>query len=198
MKKIVFATNNPHKLSEVRHILKDRYEVLGLADIGITEDIPETGETLSENASLKSGYVFRKTGMDCFSDDTGLEVDALDGRPGVYSARYAGEEGDAEKNLKKLLNELEGVNNRTARFKTVVSLIMDGVEYKFEGSVEGHILREKRGEAGFGYDPVFVPLGYELTFAEMPPALKNSISHRAKAIGKLMEFLKDHTGKESG
>ena len=198
MKKIVFATNNPHKLSEARHILKDRYEVLGLADIGITEDIPETGNTLSENASLKSGFVFRETGMDCFSDDTGLEVDALDGRPGVYSARYAGEEGDAEKNLKKLLKELEGVDNRTARFKTVVSLIMDGVEYKFEGAVEGQIIRQKRGEAGFGYDPVFVPLGYDQTFAEMPATLKNSISHRAKAIGKLMEFLKDHNKEVSG
>ena len=195
MKKIVFATNNLHKLSEARHILKDRYEVLGLADIGITEDIPETGKTLSENASLKSWYVFQRTGLDCFSDDTGLEVDALDGRPGVFSARYAGEEGDAEKNLEKLLKELEETEDRTARFKTVVSLIMDGVEYKFEGSVEGKIIRQKRGEGGFGYDPVFVPLGYDQTFAEMPANLKNSISHRAIAIGKLMAFLTGHNKK---
>jgi len=195
MKKIVFATNNLHKLSEARHILKDRYEVLGLADIGITEDIPETGKTLSENASLKSWFVFQRTGLDCFSDDTGLEVDALDGRPGVFSARYAGEEGDAEKNLEKLLKELEEADDRTARFKTVVSLIMDGVEYKFEGSVEGKIIRQKRGEGGFGYDPVFVPLGYDQTFAEMPANLKNSISHRAIAIGKLMAFLKGRNKK---
>ncbi|NOX86892.1 MAG: non-canonical purine NTP diphosphatase [Chlorobi bacterium] len=196
MTKIVFATNNLHKLSEARHILKDRYEVLKLGDIGINEDIPETGITLSENASIKSWFVYNRTGLDCFSDDTGLEVDALDGRPGVYSARYAGEEGNPEKNLEKLLKELEGVKNRTARFKTVVSLILDGVEYKFEGSVEGEIIREKRGTGGFGYDPVFVPSGYNQTFAEMPARLKNSISHRAKAMRKLSAFLTGQTNEK--
>ncbi len=191
MKKIVFATNNLYKLTEVRRILEDQYEVLGLADIGITEDIPETGKTLSENASIKSWFVYRRTGLDCFSDDTGLEVDALNGKPGVYSARYAGEEGNPEKNLEKLLKELEEVKNRTARFKTVISLILNGMEYKFEGAVEGEIIREKRGTGGFGYDPVFLPSGYNQTFAEMPAHLKNSISHRAKAVGKLAVFLTD-------
>jgi len=190
MKKIIFATNNVHKLKEIRQIFQDKYQVLSLKDIGFDEFIPETGKTIQENASIKSWFIFNRFGLSCFSDDTGLEIDALNGRPGVYSARYAGEEGSPEKNIIKVLKELQGVENRTARFRTVVSLILEGVEYKFEGSVEGRIIKEKRGVWGFGYDPVFVPSGYDLTFAEMPEELKNLISHRAMAIQKLGSFLK--------
>ncbi|HDO27052.1 MAG TPA: non-canonical purine NTP diphosphatase [Bacteroidetes bacterium] len=190
MKKIIFATNNVHKLKEVRQIFQDKYQVLSLKDIGFDEDIPETGKTIQENASIKSWFIFNRFGLNCFSDDTGLEIDALEGRPGVYSARYAGEEGNPEKNIIKVLAELQGVENRTARFKTVVSLILDGIEYKFEGSVEGRIITEKKGLRGFGYDPVFIPSGYDLTFAEMPEELKNLISHRAMAVQKLSSFFK--------
>lgn len=189
MKKIVFATNNAHKLEELRNILSGRYQVLGLTDIGFYEDIPETGDTLAENASLKSKHIFDRFEIDCFSDDTGLEVDVLNGKPGVYSARYAGENSTYEQNVDKLLNALKGLENRTARFKTVISLIQNGKEYQFEGSVEGVITKDKHGAEGFGYDPVFLPLGYNQTFAEMPAELKNKISHRGKAVVKLVDFL---------
>lgn len=193
MKKIVFSTNNQNKLREVREILKGRYEVLGLNDIGFTGDIPETGTTLAENASIKSKFVYDNYGMDCFSDDTGLEIDALEGRPGVYSARYAGEDGNAERNIEKVMTELTNTANRSARFKTVISLLLNGKEYLFEGKVEGKIIEEKRGIDGFGYDPVFIPDGYENTFAEMTSELKNKISHRGKAVRSLVTFLNEYS-----
>ncbi len=189
MKKLVFATNNQHKLEEVRAILKNKFEVTGLADIGCHEEIPETGATLQENASIKSHFVVNHYKLDCFADDTGLEVDALDGRPGVYSARYAGENASYEQNVDKLLQELAGKDNCNARFRTVISLLMDGKEHFFEGTVEGKIIKERKGSGGFGYDPVFVPNGYQQSFAEMNASLKNSISHRAKAVHKLAKFL---------
>ncbi len=189
MQHIIFATNNQHKLEEIRHILKDKFKVSGLRDIGYNGDIAETGLTLAENASIKSHFIYEKFGIDCFSDDTGLDVEALDGRPGVYSARYAGEDGNAKNNIRKLLNELEGVENRNASFKTVISLIMNGKEYLFEGKVSGEIIKNELGSTGFGYDPVFVPNGYDHTFAEMSSVLKNKISHRAKAMEKLIRFL---------
>ncbi len=189
MKKLVFATNNSHKLKEVRAILKEKFEVIGLVDIGCQEDIAETGTTLKANASIKSQYVVNNYQKDCFADDTGLEVDALGGRPGVYSARYAGENASYEQNVDKLLMELGHSGNRAARFRTVISLMLTGKEYLFEGVVEGKITRERKGSSGFGYDPVFLPDGYEQTFAEMDATLKNSISHRARAIQKLADFL---------
>lgn len=189
MKKIVFATNNSHKLEELRNILSGKYQVLGLNDIGFHEDIPETGLTLAENATIKSKHIFDQFEIDCFSDDTGLEVDALNGKPGVYSARFAGENSTYEQNVDKLLNALKGLENRTARFKTVISLIQNGNEHQFEGSVEGMITTDKHGAEGFGYDPVFLPVGYNQTFAEMPAELKNKISHRGKAVAKLVDFL---------
>jgi XTP/dITP diphosphohydrolase len=189
MKKIVFATNNAHKLEELRNILSGKYQVLGLSDIGFHDDIPETGDTLAENATIKSQHIFKRFHIDCFSDDTGLEVDALDGQPGVYSARYAGENSTYEQNVDKLLLELKDSENRTACFKTVVSLILDGTEYQFEGKVKGTITKEKHGTKGFGYDPVFLPDGYDKTYAEMPAELKNKISHRAKAVSGLVAFL---------
>ena len=191
MHKILFATNNKHKLEEVQHILGNKYMVLGLKDIGFEDDIPETGSTLEANASIKSGFVYEKFGMDCFSDDTGLEIDALDGRPGVYSARYAGEPGNAEKNIEKILEELKNKQDREARFRTVISLILGGEEYFFEGIVSGRIIDEKRGGDGFGYDPVFIPEGFGETFAEMPAAEKNKISHRSIAVQKLGAYLKN-------
>ena len=189
MKKLVFATNNKHKLQEVSAMLAQKFYVAGLADMGCFEDIPETGATLEENASIKSQYVVDRFHTDCFADDTGLEVDALDGRPGVYSARYAGEGATYEKNVDKLLEELDGKTIRTARFRTVISLILNGKEYLFDGVVEGRIIEERRGGSGFGYDPVFVPNGYEQTFAEMEPELKNKISHRAIATQKFANFI---------
>ena len=189
MNKIVFATNNKHKLSEIRQILKGKYHVLGLADIGFNGDIPETGDTLAENAFIKSQFVFDRFQVDCFSDDTGLEIDALGGRPGVYSARYAGEEGDAERNIHKILGELIGINDRSARFVTVISLILGDEQFLFEGRVEGQITNVKIGDGGFGYDPVFIPDGYDKTFAEIESELKNSISHRKRAVDKLIAFL---------
>ncbi len=189
MKKIVFATNNSHKLSEVRALLGNIFEIVSLKDIGFEGDIPETGVTLAENASQKSHFIFERYGLNCFADDTGLEVDALDGVPGVYSARYAGEHASYEENVTKLLDALEGEENRAARFKTVVSLILNGMELLFEGRVEGQILKQRSGNSGFGYDPVFLPDGYSKSFAEMPSELKNSISHRGKAMQKLLVFL---------
>jgi XTP/dITP diphosphohydrolase len=187
--KLVFATNNAHKLQEIRNIVPSGFEILGLKDIGCREDIPETAGTLEGNADIKAMFVYARYGLNCFADDTGLEVDALDGRPGVFSARYAGEEGDADKNIDRLLRELHGVENRKARFRTVISLLIDGIIMHFEGIVEGRILLERRGEEGFGYDPVFLPDGYDRTFAEMDLELKNSISHRGRATRKLMEYL---------
>jgi XTP/dITP diphosphohydrolase len=189
MEKIIFATNNLHKLDEVTQILRDKFNVLGLKDIGFDGDIPETGTTLEENAEIKSSFVHDRFGLDCFSDDTGLEIEALGGRPGVYSARYAGENGNAEKNMIKVLKEMEQVKDREARFRTSVCLILDGVTYFFDGIVEGTITRSKKGVGGFGYDPIFIPDGYDMTFAQMPAELKNSISHRGRAIEKLAHFL---------
>ncbi len=196
MHRILFATNNLHKLKEVQDILGDRFKVLGLNEIGFTEDIAETGSTLEENASIKSRFIYDRYEMDCFSDDTGLEIEAMDGRPGVYSARYAGEEGDAGKNMNKVLMEMEGIQNRKARFRTVVSLILEGKEHTFEGIVNGHIIHEPRGSGGFGYDPVFVPDGYTQTFAELSAEEKNNISHRSKAVQKLADYLKKRESEQ--
>ncbi len=196
--KIVFATNNQHKLQEIREILGDQFEILSLADIGCHEDIPETGNTLEANAHQKAEYVFDHYHIDCFADDTGLEVDALGGAPGVHSARYAeGTDHNSEANMAKLLRELGDNDNRRARFRTVISLIqMEGGnpvcsrEYQFEGAVEGRIDREKHGSEGFGYDPLFIPEGYDKSFAELGEEVKNQISHRARAVKKLAEWLK--------
>ncbi|WP_394902190.1 non-canonical purine NTP diphosphatase [Bacteroides xylanisolvens] len=189
-RKLVFATNNAHKLEEVAAILEDQVELLSLNDIGCQADIPETAETLEGNALLKSSYIYKNYHLDCFADDTGLEVEALNGAPGVYSARYAGGEGhDAQANMLKLLHELDGKENRKAQFRTAISLILDGKEYLFEGVIKGEIIKEKRGDSGFGYDPVFMPEGYDRTFAELGNDIKNQISHRALAVQKLCEFL---------
>lgn len=190
-RKLVFATNNTHKLEEVAAILNDKVDLLSLNDIDCHTDIPETADTLEGNALLKSSYIYQNYALNCFGDDTGLEVEALNGAPGVYSARYAEGEGhDAEANMRKLLHNMEGEENRKAQFRTAISLILDGKEYLFEGTVKGEIIQEKRGTTGFGYDPVFVPEGYEQTFAEMGIEIKNKISHRALAVNKLCEFLK--------
>ncbi len=191
MRKIVFATNNKHKLQEIRSILSGHFEILSLSDIGFYEDIPETGDTLAENASQKSHAIYERFNLDCFSDDTGLEIDALDGDPGVYSARYAGESASYDDNVNKVLFELKGKENRRAAFSTVISLILDGKEFQFEGRVPGQITREKHGNGGFGYDPVFQPDGFDITFAEMPAETKNKISHRGKATQKLVAFLNE-------
>ncbi|MBK5720579.1 non-canonical purine NTP diphosphatase [Dysgonomonas sp. Marseille-P4677] len=187
--KLVFATNNAHKLEEVRIVVKDNFEILSLKDIGCDEDIAEPGVTLQENALIKARYVKEKYGYDCFGDDTGLEVEALDGAPGVYSARYAGDGHDAKANMKKLLANMEGVENRKAHFRTVIALILNGKEYIFEGQINGVIISEEKGSAGFGYDPVFMPDGYAETFAELGMDVKNEISHRALAIKALCRFL---------
>jgi XTP/dITP diphosphohydrolase len=189
MKKLIFATNNQHKLEEVSHLIKGNYKILSLKDINCFEEIPETSDTIKGNASQKSHYIYDKFGIDCFADDTGLEIEALDGRPGVYSARYAGEEHNFEKNMNKVLAEMNGITNRKARFKTVISLILNGKENFFEGIIYGIILTEKRGQEGFGYDPIFQPIGYNLAFAEMPLEEKNKISHRAIAIQNLVNYL---------
>jgi len=196
MKKIIFATNNLHKLSEVRALLENIFEIVSLKDIGFYGDIPETGATLAENAAQKSHFIFERYGLDCFADDTGLEVDALDGAPGVYSARYAGEHASYEENVTKLLDALSGEENRKACFKTVVSLILNGIEFQFEGRVDGLILEQRTGNSGFGYDPVFLPEGYAESFAEISPELKNRISHRGKAMQKLLEFLRKKRSRE--
>lgn len=189
MKKIVFATNNPNKLREIQEILGSQIEVLSLKDIDCQEDIPETANTFAGNALLKAEYVKQKYGYDCFADDSGLEVESLNNEPGVYSARYAGEPQSAERNMEKLLKELGNTPQRNACFKTTIALIYGGETHYFEGRIDGDITLEKRGEAGFGYDPLFVPKGYDHTFAEMGKELKNSISHRAIAVKKLIEFL---------
>lgn len=187
--KIVFATNNKHKLSEISRMVPQRFTLLGLADINIFGDIPEDADNLADNALQKARFVHTRTGMNVFADDTGLEVEALDGRPGVYSARYAGEGCSFDDNMDKLLGEMNNKENRNARFRTVIALILDDKEYLFEGIAEGRITRKKSGKAGFGYDPIFVSDGMNLTFAEIEPELKNNISHRGKATRKLIDFL---------
>ena len=188
--KIVFATNNKHKLEEIKNILGKDFEIVSLAEIGCHEDIPETGLTLEENARQKSTYIVEHYNHDCFADDTGLEVDALNGEPGVHSARYAeGTDHDSEANMRKLLSKMSNVKDRTARFRTVISLIINGVEHQFEGRVEGRIATEKHGKEGFGYDPIFIPEGYDKSFAELGEEVKNQISHRARAVKKLAEYL---------
>ena len=190
MRKLIFATNNAHKLGEVQALLGDDFELVTLRECGITEDIPETAETLEGNALQKARYVYSKTGLDCFADDTGLEVDALGGAPGVHSARYATDGHDFAANNRLLLKNLEGAQERTARFRTVIALILDGVEYTFEGCVEGVIATEESGSEGFGYDPLFVPSGEIITFAQMSAEAKNAISHRGRAVAELVKFLK--------
>ncbi|MDE6171735.1 non-canonical purine NTP diphosphatase [uncultured Bacteroides sp.] len=187
--RFVFATNNAHKLGEVTAILGNRIEVLSLKDINCHTDIPETADTLEGNALIKARYIFENYQVDCFADDTGLEVEALGGAPGVYSARYAEGGHDSEANMLKLLHNLEEIENRKAQFRTVFALIIDGKEHLFEGIVKGEIIKNKRGISGFGYDPIFVPEGYSQTFAEMGNELKNKISHRAIATNKLCKFL---------
>ena len=194
MKRIVFATNNQHKLDEIRQILGNDFHILSLADIGCHEEIPEDHDTLQENALQKAQYIVDHYHVSCFADDTGLEVDALGGEPGVHSARYAeGTDHDSEANMRKLLLKLGNNNNRRARFRTVIALLLEENgkwrEKIFDGIVEGHIAREKKGSEGFGYDPIFVPDGYDLSFAELGMDVKNSISHRARAVRKLADFL---------
>jgi len=194
---IVFATNNLHKLEEIGALLGEEFRLLGLRDLNISEEIPEDHETLEENASQKAWFIYKRTGKSCFADDTGLEVQALNGAPGVYSARYSRmgqltflEMEAAEGNIRKLLMEMEGRADRDARFRTVIALILNGVEYQFEGIVEGEVCLTSSGSKGFGYDPVFRPKNYDLTFAEMDLEIKNRISHRAKAVQQLIEFLR--------
>ncbi|MCC8118013.1 MAG: non-canonical purine NTP diphosphatase [Bacteroidales bacterium] len=193
--KLVFATNNQHKLEELRQIVGPGHQILGLSDIGCNADIPETGSTLQENALQKAMYVYQNYGYDCFADDTGLEVDALGGEPGIYSARYAqvcggiGSGHDSKANMALLLKKLEGKENRKARFRTVIALVKGGEPRFFEGIVEGEILTEPHGEGGFGYDPVFRPEGWSKTFAEAAPSEKNAVSHRGRATNKLINYL---------
>lgn len=186
---LVFATNNRHKLEELQTILGDHFNLLNLSDIGCNVEIPEEQPTLEGNARQKAFYIFEKYGYSCFADDTGLEIEALNGEPGVYSARYAGEAKDPQANMDKVLHKLEKINYRKARFRTVISLVINGNEKQFEGKVEGEITREKSGDSGFGYDPIFLPEGYKMTFAEMSMNEKNQISHRARAVQKLVEYL---------
>lgn len=186
---LIIATNNAHKLQEIQPLISDHFDIKTLKEIGCNDDIPETADTLEGNALLKARYIFGKYGFDCFADDTGLEIEALNGRPGVFSARYATDGHDFEANIDKVLGELDGIDNRKARFRTVIALILDGKVSCFEGIVNGKIITTRRGSAGFGYDPVFVPEGFTQTFAEMPLAEKNKISHRARAVARLVEFL---------
>jgi XTP/dITP diphosphohydrolase len=187
--KLVFATNNPNKLKEVQEMLSDHIELLSLKDIGCFENIPETATTLEGNAKIKADHVTKNHGYDCFADDTGLEVDALNGAPGVYSARYGGYPRSADNNMNKLLKNLEHASDRSAQFRTIVALNLQDKSYDFEGICRGEILHERKGNAGFGYDPIFQPKGYQETFAEMSSEEKNKISHRGLAIQKLVEFL---------
>ena len=189
MHQLVFATNNAHKLTEVQAAVAGKIKLLSLNDIACQDDIAETGSTFKENASIKSLFIYNKYKINCFADDSGLEIDALNGEPGVYSARYAGEHGNHAANNAKVLKQLEGATNRKARFITVISLIWNGEEYFFKGTVEGTIRTELSGSDGFGYDPIFQPDGYDITFAEMTLAQKNAISHRGRAVEKLIDFL---------
>ena len=193
MQKLIFATNNPHKLEEISDLLQDKFDIISLEKIGIKEDIPETADTLEGNALQKARFVYERTQSDCFADDTGLEVEVLNGDPGVYSARYAGENASFDDNMDKLLLSMENESNRKARFRTVMALIIDGNEYLFEGKVEGKILSRKKGKDGFGYDPIFLPEGFEESFAEMESAQKNAISHRGRSVVKLVRFLESFT-----
>jgi len=195
--KLAFATNNQHKLEEVADKLKGKIELLTLDDIGCNDDIEETGSTFEENASIKSRYIFDEYCLNCFGDDSGLEVEALNGEPGIYSARYAGEYGNHSANIDKLLHKLKDVENRKARFITVISLMWNGAEHFFEGTVEGTIRHERAGTGGFGYDPVFQPDGFNITFAEMSLEEKNKLSHRAKAVEKLVEFLNSYITEQA-
>ncbi|MDP4186049.1 MAG: non-canonical purine NTP diphosphatase [Bacteroidota bacterium] len=187
--KLVFATHNRHKLEELQKLMPPKIELVSLSDIGYSEDIPETSDTLEGNASQKSFCVYEKTGLNCFADDTGLEITALNNEPGVYSARYAGEDKNSQANMNKVLKLMNGTENRDARFRTVISLVMNGQEIQFEGIVEGKILHEKRGDSGFGYDPIFLPKGYDRSFAEMNMIEKNKISHRGRAVASLIDYL---------
>lgn len=187
--KIVFATNNEHKLDEINKISKGQLEILSLSDINCHKDIPETGDTLKENALIKAQYVKENFGLDSFADDTGLEVEALNNAPGIYSSRYAGSECNSDKNMQKLLHDLQGKENRNAQFRTVIALIFNGEEHFFEGIVKGEIINQKEGTNGFGYDPIFKPSGYDKTFGELSEEIKNSLSHRAIATKKLVDFL---------
>ena len=187
--RLVFATNNKHKLEEMRAILGGKVELLSLADIDCHDDISETADTLEGNALIKARYIYDKYGCSCFADDTGLEVDALGGEPGVYSARYAGENNDSEANMRKLLQNLTGKSERSAQFRTVIALIIEGEEFLFDGIVRGRISEERMGNAGFGYDPIFVPDGYEESFAQMAAEQKNAISHRSRAASALNDYL---------
>mgnify|MGYP000904683212 FL=1 len=189
MTKLIFATHNKNKLKEVRSLIPNTIELLNLDDINLLEEIEETATTIEGNALLKAQTIYKQTGINCFADDSGLLVDALDGAPGVFSARYAGEHKSDSDNLEKLLKELSNKDNRNAHFKTVMALIIDGKEYVFEGIINGTITTEKSGSNGFGYDPIFLPDGYTETFAEMNSEIKNVISHRAKAMKKLIEFV---------
>ena len=192
IEKMVFATGNPNKLKEIKAAINS-FEIIGLKGLGICEEIPETGDTLKKNALQKAKCVYDKTGLNCFSDDTGLEIEALNYRPSVYSAMYAGSDCNAENNMRKVLSELKTFQNRKAKFKTVIALILNGKEYFFEGEVKGEILKEKKGSDGFGYDPIFKPNGYDETFAQMSIELKNKISHRGLAVKKLVAFLNQET-----
>lgn len=196
MKTLVFATNNKHKLEEISSLTGRGFQIESLAEIGCYEDIPETEPTLEGNALIKARYVHSKYGMDCFADDTGLEIESLHGRPGVFSARYGGKAHDFEANMDKVLLELKGISNRKAQFRTVIALIIKGEEFLFEGIVKGEILTERHGSEGFGYDPIFRPEDSTRTFAEMPLEEKNKMSHRAWAVSKLAEFLKELAAKE--
>lgn len=187
--KLYFATNNIHKLKEVQEVVGDSFQIESMRSLGINEDIPEDQQTLEGNALQKARFLYDRTGESCFADDTGLEVDALNGAPGVYSARYAGEAKNSLDNMALLLKNMSGIQNRKARFRTVIALILDGKEYLFEGVVKGTIAEEPRGTAGFGYDPLFVPDGYSTTFAEMDSEAKNAISHRGRAVEKLAALL---------
>ena len=192
MKKLIFATNNEHKVEEIRNKLSGIFEISTLKEIGCTEEIPEDSGTLEGNALQKAHYLYNNYGCNCFADDTGLEVEVLNNEPGVYSARYAGESKDSEANMDKLLYNLKDKSNRNARFRTVIALIIDGKEYLFEGIAKGIILTERHGSKGFGYDPIFQPDGYNQSFAELTVDEKNRISHRGKAVEKLIEFLSKH------
>ena len=194
--KLLFATNNDHKFREIKAILPESISLMGLAEAGFYDDIPETGDTLEENAMLKARTIYNITGLPTFADDTGLEVESLGGEPGVKSARYAGEGKDMEQNIAKLLRLLRNKQNRSARFRTVIALVMNNTEYLFEGIACGTIIESKKGSSGFGYDPVFLPDGSQLTFAEMHPDQKNEISHRSAAFRKLSEFLHNNPGMQ--
>lgn len=186
---LIFATHNKNKIKEISGLINDKYRIISLEDINFFDEIPETATTIEENASLKSKFIYNKYKLPCFADDTGLEIEALAGKPGVHSARYAGENKNPDDNIKKVLSEMKNITNRKARFKTIISLIIEGKEKLFEGIIEGNIIEKAKGDKGFGYDPIFIPEGYAITFAEMPLELKNKISHRAIAVNKLVDYL---------